>query len=225
MTRSRSPKHEEEAQERFDRWSESLTFRRLKPWLSWVQRHALDTLDWAEIGKILDVGCGSGWAVYQSALRLQESERGSACGCDLSVGMLQQRADLTFPPNAHFLASSAQELPFRESCFDALLCTVAFHHFPEPKIALAEFRRILRPRGQLVIADSCRDLSFGLWWWDRLHRWFEKGHVMYYRKEELRQLLSGAGFVDCRVRVLSPSYQESRKLFRRSGLFSARAPS
>lgn len=223
MTPSRSARHEEEAQERFDRWSDSLTFRRLKPWLAWVQQHALDALDWREIESVLDVGCGSGWAVYESAHRLTEAGRGSAIGCDISINMLLQGEDPGRTSNSGFLASSAQELPFRDSCFDALLCTVAFHHFPDPEIALQEFRRVLRPGGQLVIADSCRDLSIGLWWWDRLHRWFEKGHVMYYRQDELTDLLHRAGFVDCQVRALDPTYRESRKLFRRSGLFSARA--
>ena len=210
MTPSRSARHEEEAQERFDRWSDSLTFRRLKPWLAWVQQHALDALDWREIESVLDVGCGSGWAVYESAHRLTEAGRGSAIGCDISINMLLQGEDPGRTSNSGFLASSAQELPFRDSCFDALLCTV-------------DHLNVLPADQVLVIADSCRDLSIGLWWWDRLHRWFEKGHVMYYRQDELTDLLHRAGFVDCQVRALDPTYRESRKLFRRSGLFSARA--
>jgi len=216
--------HEAEAQQRFDEWSESSTFKRLRSWLSFVQSQALEEIDWARAQTILDVGCGSGWAVYQSAHRLAANGSGIACGCDLSLGMLQQRGRAPSQLKAHFSAASAQDLPFQDSCFDALLCTVAFHHFPEPDKALREFNRVLCPGGKVVIADSFRDLSWGLWLWDHLHRWFEPGHVRYYRIEELQNLLDAAGFAELETRELRPTFSQSRKLFRNSGLVMARKP-
>jgi ubiquinone/menaquinone biosynthesis C-methylase UbiE len=128
-------------------------------------------------------------------------------------------------PNAHFLAASAQALPFSKSSFDVLLCTVAFHHFPDPKLALREFRRILSPGGKVIIVERCRDLSLGTWMWDRLHRWFQDGHVKYYRRDELTDLLADAGFDQIRVSLLCPSYATTKKLSGKVGIFSALGPS
>jgi len=214
---------EAKAQRRFDRWSSSHTLRRLKSWLSFVQQSALDRLDWPNVSHILDVGCGSGWAVFEAAACLDRSKPGFSCGCDLSLGMLQQR-EKGSDDRSRFAAASGQSLPFADSSFDALVCTAAFHHFPDPHRALEEFRRVLRPAGQLIVVDTCRDLSPGLWIWDRLHRWFEKGHVQYYRVSELVELIQGVGFEDLSVSMLNPAYSESRKLFRKTALFSAREP-
>lgn len=220
-----SANHEKEARERFDKWSESQTFQRLGPWLVHVQCHVLDQIDWSEATHVLDVGCGSGWAVYEAAQRLHQNEGALACGCDLSMGMLRQGLDVEpTPSNAHFLVASAQSLPYRNDCFDAIFCTAAFHHFPVPAEALLEFRRVLQPRGKVLIVDTCRDQSIGTWIWDRLHRWFEKGHVKYYRTDELLALISGARFDRVKLTELNPSYAETKKLFRKIAVFSATKP-
>jgi SAM-dependent methyltransferase len=42
-------------------------------------------------------------------------------------------------------------LPFPDASFDLILCTEAFHYVPDPAIGVAEIRRVLRPRGTVVI--------------------------------------------------------------------------
>ena len=216
--------HEVKTRERFDKWSESLTYQSLRTWLGFLQSQVLKRVVWTEVDCLLDIACGGGWAVYEAARRVQD-KHGSAFGCDISEGMLRKpigrQADLS---NAHFIAASAQSLPYRDRSFDVAMCTTAFHHFPDPAAALQEVRRVLRPRGRLFIADPCRDQSAGTWVWDRLHRWFEKGHVKYYRTDELLDLLHGAGFEGVELEELAPSYTETKKLVRRAAIFSATEP-
>ena len=226
MTANTVSEHEAQARDRFDQWSKSQTFQRLRPWLAFVQSHVLDQIDWPRTTAVLDVACGSGWAVYEAAGRLRANQGGIACGCDISTGMLGKRTSSESDGGATicFTAASAQSLPYAPGSFDAVFCTAAFHHFPVPEGALAEFRRILRAGGTLLIADSCRDQSPGTWVWDRLHRWFERGHVKYYRRQELLDLLEAAGFTQIELVELDPSYRETRKLVRKAALFSARTP-
>lgn len=214
--------HEAHARRRFDTWSESATFRRLAPWLRFVQSHVLERIDWGQASRVLDVACGSGWAVHEAARRLVPAEDAMACGCDISIGMLSQRASSNGQARVSFLVASAQALPYESATFDAVMCTAAFHHFPSPAQALQEFQRVLRPGGSVLIADTCRDQSLGTWVWDRLHRWFEKGHERYYRRDELRALLEETGFDLVELIELRPSYAVTKKLVRRAALFHAR---
>jgi SAM-dependent methyltransferase len=47
---------------------------------------------------------------------------------------------------------SALALPFAAERFDAVVCTEAFHWFPNPHVALAEFRRVLAPGGRIFVS-------------------------------------------------------------------------
>lgn len=217
-----NPRHEVLAKNWFDKWSNSQTFQRLSPWLANVQQHILNLIDWSRVSNFLDVGCGSGKAVFEAGRRVKQENRSIVCGCDLSTGMLKAgQEQSTQLAKVFFLSASAQFLPFKENSFDIILCTVAFHHFPLPLLALSEFKRVLCPGGKALIADVCRDQSIGIWVWDRLHRWFEKGHVKYYRTEELLEMIKTAGFDNVQMSDLHPSFASSKKIFRKVGIFQA----
>jgi ubiquinone/menaquinone biosynthesis C-methylase UbiE len=51
-----------------------------------------------------------------------------------------------------WVQGNALELPFRDASFDAVISTEAFHWFPDQAAALAEFFRVLEPKGRLLVA-------------------------------------------------------------------------
>lgn len=218
-------KHETQVRQWFDNWSKSRTFQRLSPWLLYVQEHILSMIDWTKVSRVLDIGCGRGKAVYKVAECLEQRSGAIVCGCDLSTGMLKKGVNENAKSaKACFLSASAQSLPFRENSFDVILCTIAFHHFPIPNLALEEFRRVLCAGGRILIADVFRDISSGTWVFDRLHRWFENGHVKYYRIDEMLLKLRNAGFNNIQVSKINPPFFETKKIFRRVGIFNATNP-
>jgi ubiquinone/menaquinone biosynthesis C-methylase UbiE len=97
--------------------------------------------------RVLDVGCGTGLL----AGRLRDALPATrVVGCDFSLGMLRRAS-------AHrgmlgFVQGNALRLPFAAAAFDALVCTEAFHWFPDQPAALAEFHRVLAPDGRLLVA-------------------------------------------------------------------------
>jgi ubiquinone/menaquinone biosynthesis C-methylase UbiE len=92
---------------------------------------------------IVDVGCGTGLA---SAPLIEN--RYQVTGVDPSVPMLEiARRD---HPEAAWVEGRAESLPFEDRRFDVAISAQAFHHFDQHR-ALAEIRRVLRPRGIVAI--------------------------------------------------------------------------
>ena len=86
--------------------------------------------------------------------------------------------------------------------FTALLCTLSFHHYPDPRAAVAEMARVLVPGGRLVIGDACGD-TLTARVADVFLRRFEPGHIRLYRSGELGDLLHGAGLSRVQHRQLT----------------------
>jgi len=109
----------------------------------------------------LDVGCGTGMS-SQALTAIAEA----VIAADLSPAMLAQApAD----SRIRYLQAPAEDLPVANGCADLVSVTLAFHWFDRPRF-LAEARRVLRPRGTLII------VSHGFQSWllpnTELSRWF-----------------------------------------------------
>ena len=104
---------------------------------------------------LLDVGCGTGSLAILAARRV--GPRGSVVGVDPSPEMVARatgkgrRAGV----DATFRAGIAQALPFEDARFDVVTCTLVLHQLPPDALhaAFAEFRRVLKPEGRLLLVD------------------------------------------------------------------------
>lgn len=54
------------------------------------------------------------------------------------------------------VTGDVESLPFRDQSFDALVCLEAIVHFDCPERVIAEFRRVLKPGGRLLISYDNR---------------------------------------------------------------------
>jgi len=107
-------------------------------------------LDGLPAGTALDAACGTGrHAAYLASLGHQ------VIGVDASPQMLAvARAKV---PAADFREGDLHRLPVPDNQVDLVVCTLALAHVPDVAPVLAEFARVLRPGGHLVIADSRMD--------------------------------------------------------------------
>jgi ubiquinone/menaquinone biosynthesis C-methylase UbiE len=110
-----------------------------------VQEAVLHELRRPLARRILDVGCGTGILTERLA---RELDAELVCGCDFSIGMLEQAVARGSGP---WVQADAQRLPLSDSSVDAVISTESFHWFPDPDAALAEFRRVLAPNGRLLV--------------------------------------------------------------------------
>lgn len=104
--------------------------------------------------RVLEVATGSG-EMFRRLVRA--NRRGRTYGLDLSPNMAAQtmrRARREFPEaRTHCQAVDARHLPFRAESFDAVVCCYLLELLATEDIlvALAEFHRVLRPRGRLTL--------------------------------------------------------------------------
>lgn len=100
-----------------------------------------------QVHDVLDVGTGTGLVLR--ALRERDPSL-RVSGIDLSSGMLEvARAAL---PDAVLVQGDATSLPFADAGFDVVTAATCLHLFPDPRAALAEWVRVLRPGGRAVTA-------------------------------------------------------------------------
>lgn len=100
---------------------------------------------------VLDVACGTG-AVTRAIIEVIKGQ-GRVCGVDPSEGMV---AEARKSIAAEFHLGCAEALPFPDASFDFLSMGYALRHVTDLRLAFAEYRRVLRPGGRLLILEISR---------------------------------------------------------------------
>ena len=143
--------------------------------------------------RVLDVATGGGHAAFALAPHAAE-----VVALDLTQPMLEvahQEAIARHLNNIHYLEGDAQALPCEDSSFDTVVCRKAAHHFPYVQRAIAEWMRVLKPGGMLIMIDSASpeepEIDAFLHEIETLR---DPSHVRNYRVSEWRAMLSEAGF-------------------------------
>ncbi len=155
--------------------------------------------------RVLDVGCGNGRHTA-AAFRLP---RAVVVGMDTARPDLKKARDrLEFHERLgqhgggiwSLCSADGRHLPFRGEYFDLVICSEVLEHISAHERAVAEFWRVLRPGGDLV-------LSVPRCWPERIcwalsadYASTEGGHLRIYRKPDLIALLRGIGFRVCTTR-------------------------
>ena len=120
-----------------------------------LTRRAVALAGWPDGARVLDVGCGTGATLdflAEAGLR--------AVGIDLSWKLLGQGNGRS--PQHAFLQGRGETLPFAAHAFDGLLAECCLSLMADAAGALAEFARVLRPGGTLILSDMLARNPAGL---------------------------------------------------------------
>jgi SAM-dependent methyltransferase len=119
-----------------------------------IDEPAVDTiLDVLPVGDALDAACGTGRFAARLATRGHR-----VVGVDSSPEMLDVAR--TNVPGAEFHLGDLDELPVLDASVDLVVCALALAHVPDVAPVMAEFARVIRPGGHVVISDVHHELVF-----------------------------------------------------------------
>ena len=186
---------------------------------------------------VLELAAGQGDVGFAVAALLGES--GRLIESDFSAAMLEiarRRGEELGLTNVEFRELDAEDLDLEESSVDGVVCRWGYMLMPNPAIALAETRRVLRSGGRL---------AFAVWGSGDRNPWItvagrilvahghmpppapgEPGMFVLGDRQELRALVEDAGFADVRVDdvPVANNYRDIDEYVRRSsemgGMFS-----
>jgi SAM-dependent methyltransferase len=129
-------------------------------------------------GMYLDTGCGTG-----SNLEIL-SNKGFSLGIDSSKDAINWCAKRNI---GHLIIAAAENLPFKEGCFDGAVALDALEHIDDDRGVLAEIHRSLKPGGCVIITVP----AYGFLWGSH-----DKalGHVRRYSKSGINLICRESGF-------------------------------
>ncbi|WP_420641665.1 class I SAM-dependent methyltransferase [Candidatus Leptofilum sp.] len=116
----------------------------------WGIQHLRQALLHDVAGIVLEVGAGTG-----ANLPLY-GRSAHATLVDIKPDRLLLARQKSGAPHAPATCANAQQLPFADSQFDVVVGTLVFCSIPQPELALAEIRRVLKPDGRLLLLEHTR---------------------------------------------------------------------
>lgn len=121
--------------------------------------------------RVLDVACGTGDLTQAFA----STEAAEIVGLDFTREMIElaRKKQLALPAGVagrlRYVEGDAQHLPFEDRSFDVISIAFGIRNVEDPKMALREFARVLRPGGRLVILEFDQPKNPLVRWFNSLY--------------------------------------------------------
>lgn len=191
----------------------------------WYQMHAREVfpqLQLADARRVLDIGCGTGWALRELALKHPDIE---FHGIDLSPAMIAEArrhvadaglSNITFHQGdweqiGEQIARGRNEQI--EAGFDLVLALSSLHYMADLAGALASIRETLYAGGKLVLVERDTQGSTLTRIWGALHKFVLRDGVEFADTEELMGMMRDTGFASMRTIARKREFLKHGKLF------------
>lgn len=190
---------DERLQQEFNRWAEEGRGEEMEKHHISIAEQAIQAMELKPTQRVLDLGCGSGWATRIMARIVGEGSEnaGQVVGLDVSDEMVRRaRAQSRDFDNVMYVWGSAEQIPWQENFFDRVLSIESFYYYADQDKALKDLRRVMAPEGKLfILINLYKDNRYSLRWVDEL-----KVPVQVRSEQEYVDLLSKHGFREVEAR-------------------------
>ena len=179
--------------EEFNRWAEAGRGEEMERHHLDITEKTIRRMDLRPGERVLDLGCGAGWATRILARLVGSGPEGfgQVVGLDISDEMIRRaRAASRNFDNVMYCWGSAEQIPWEENFFDKVLSVESFYYYADQERALAQLFRVMAPRGWLyILVNLYKDNPYTLRWAEEL-----KVPVQVRSEQEYLELLRRNAF-------------------------------
>ena len=184
----------------------------------WWRRRVVKALSPVEGLDVVDVACGTG----DLSEAFDRAGARSVLGVDFTPEMLEvarARSRRARKARIEYREGNAMHLDLQSDCADLVSIAFGIRNVAKPEQALAEFKRILRPDGRLVVLEFSEPSNPAIRWCNRLYcnqimprtaaflardrsgayRYLPKSVSSFMSRSELSTAIESAGFRDLRL--------------------------
>jgi ubiquinone/menaquinone biosynthesis C-methylase UbiE len=175
-------------QQEFNQWAAAGRGDEMEDHHSDITEQTLALMDLQPNDRVLDLGCGTGWAARRMAKIVTAGE---VVGLDVADEMLHRgkRASAGIN-NIRYLWGSAESIPVLDNRFSKVLSVESFYYYSNQGKALDEVHRVLAPGGKVfILINLYKDNPYSLRWVSEL-----KVPVQALSEAEYIALLGQHGF-------------------------------
>jgi ubiquinone/menaquinone biosynthesis C-methylase UbiE len=193
---------DQKLQQEFNQWAAAGRGDEMEDHHSDITEQTLALMDLQPADRILDLGCGTGWASRRMA---RVAATGEVIGLDVADEMLcrAEQASTAFK-NIRYVWGSAEKIPAGDKYFSKVLSVESFYYYADQGKALDELRRVMAPGAKLfILINLYKDNHYSLRWMTEL-----KVSVQALSEAEYKALLEEHSFKNVQARRIpdhSPS--------------------
>jgi ubiquinone/menaquinone biosynthesis C-methylase UbiE len=158
---------DQKLQEEFNQWAAAGRGDEMEGHHSDITEQTLALMDIQSNDRILDLGCGTGWASRRMA---RTAKGGEVVGLDVADEMLRraEQASSAFK-NVRYAWGSAERIPEADNAFSKVLSVESFYYYADQGKALDELRRVMAPGAKLfILINLYKDNHYSLRWQSEL---------------------------------------------------------
>jgi ubiquinone/menaquinone biosynthesis C-methylase UbiE len=183
---------DKQIQEEFNQWAAAGRGDEMEAHHSDITEQTLALMDLQPADRVLDLGCGTGWASRRMARMTAE-----VTGLDVADEMLRRAEQASAGiNNVRYVWGSAEKIPASDNSFTKVLSVESFYYYADQGKALDELRRVMAPGGKLfILINLYKDNHYSLRWVSEL-----KVPVQALSEAEYIALLRTRGFRDVAAR-------------------------
>jgi len=194
LTNAVRTEQDKKLQQEFNQWAAAGRGDEMEGHHSDITEQTLALMDLQPGDRVLDLGCGTGWASRRMARTVT---KGEVVGLDVADEMVRRAAlasaDIS---NLRYIWGSAEHIAVPDKYFNKILSVESFYYYGDQGKALDELHRVLAPGGKLfILINLYKDNPYSLRWVGEL-----KVPVQALSQAEYLRLLNRHGFSQAEAR-------------------------
>lgn len=158
---------DKQLQEEFNQWAAAGRGDAMEEHHSDITNQTIPLMDLKSDDRVLDLGCGTGWAARRLAPLVPQGE---VVGIDVADEMLHRAEEASQGiQNLRYVWGSAENIPAKDNYFTKVLSVESFYYYADQGKALDELHRVIASGGKLfILINLYKDNPYSLRWVEEL---------------------------------------------------------